>query len=439
MKSAMQAPARGWKWWVLGTLVLAACGAVSEPPEVDPREEGSVSAMRDSGGGQGPLPTWSTPTFAAVPALATDGKQFLTVWRDVLRPTELFAARVSKEGKLLDPDSIRLNLAPAVQAGDPAVAFDGRQFLVVWRSEFTLNLVRVNRDGTVEPPVLTLADTFTSPAPAPTIACGWRKCLVAWIDFEDPRSVRGVIVESDDMGLGTREIVISSPAPSLAAFGISAAWGHDRFLVVWSDERTGTARVIAARVKADGTVLDPAGIPLSDSPGRQTLPDVVATKHGFLVAWTDTRLGNPDIFATLVKPHGAVPDPDGFPIATGPETELQPALAYNGSRVLATWSRLTPERFSVRGNFVRADSTLASPDGFVLSGGEFLREVQQDVAVADGTHFVVYGAAPIVEEPPFQVILGSRVKKNGSRVDDPAIRISHSPSVEGTAGATGSR
>ncbi|MFY0527046.1 hypothetical protein ACN28I_29200 [Archangium gephyra] len=88
---------------------------------------------------------------------------------------------------------------------------------------------------------------------------------------------------------------------------------------------------------------------------------------------------------------------------------------------------------------MRADSTLASPDGFVLSGGEFLREVQQDVAVADGTHFVVYGAAPIVEEPPFQVILGTRVKKNGSRVDDPAIRISHSPSVEDAAGATGER
>ena len=30
-----------------------------------------------------------------------------------------------------------------------------------------------------------------------------------------------------------------------------------------------------------------------------------------------------------------------------------------------------------------------------------------------------------------QVILGTRVKKDGTRVDDPAIRISHSPSVEG--------
>ncbi|WP_375769456.1 hypothetical protein NR798_00820 [Archangium gephyra] len=439
MRSEMQAPRWGRKVLVLGALVLAACGVTAEPPEAEPREEDAVFAMRDSGGGQGPFPTWSTPTFAAVPALATDGQQFLTVWRDSGRPGELYAARVSKHGRLLDPDGIRLNLEPALKDGDPAVAYDGKQFLVVWQSEFTLNLVRVNRDGTVEPPVLPIVDTFTSPAPAPTIACGWRKCLVAWIDFDDPRSVRGVIVETDDSGLGTRELVISSPAPSLAAFGISAAWGHDRFLVVWSDERTGSPKVIAARVKANGTVLDPAGIPLSDSPGRQTNPDVVTTKHGFLVAWTDTRLGNPDIFATLVKSNGSVPDADGFPITTGPETEFLPALAYDGSRVLASWTRFSPERLSVRGNFVRSDGTLAAPDGFPLSNGEFIREGQSDVAFTDETHFVVYGAAPVVDEPPFQVILGSRVKKNGSLVDDPAIRISHSPSVEETAGAPGAR
>ncbi|HYO65803.1 MAG TPA: hypothetical protein VEU33_06950 [Archangium sp.] len=416
---------------MLGTLVLAACGAVPEPLDVDSRQEGSVSAMHDTGGGQGPLPTWSSPTFAAVPAMATDGRQFLTVWRDVLRPTELFGARVSTDGKLLDPDSIRLNLDPAVEAGDPAVAFDGKQFLVVWQGTFTLYLVRVNRDGTVVPPVLPLADIFSSPSPAPTIACGWRKCLVAWPDLADPRGIRGVIVKSDDMGLGTREIVISSPAPALSSFGISAAWGHDRFLVVWSDERTGSLKLVAARVRSDGTVLDPSGIRVSDSPGVQSFPDVVATRHGFFIAWSDTRLGTRDIFGTLVKPNGSVPDPDGFLIETSPDDELDAAVSYDGSRVLATWSRLSPERFSVRGNFVRADGSLASPASFPLSTGEFVREVQQDVAYANGTHFVAWCAAPTVDEPLLQVILGSRVKKNGSLVDDPAIRISHSPSVEG--------
>ncbi len=438
MKSETQAPHRGWMWCVLATLVLAACGAAPEAPEAEPREEGSVSAMHDRGGGQGPLPTWSAPTFAAVPAMATDGHQFLTAWRDVLRPTELFAARVSAEGELLDPESIRLNLDPAVEVGDPAVAYDGRHFLVVWQSTLTMYLVRVDRDGTVVPPVLPIADIFSSPSPAPTIACGWRKCLVAWPDLATPPSIRGVIVKSDDTGLSTREVIIASPAVTFTSFGISAAWGHDRFLVVWSDVRTGAPKLVAARVRSDGTVLDPAGIPVSDSPGEQSFPDVVATKYGFFIAWSDTRLGTRDIFGTLVKANGTVPDPDGFLIESSPDDEIDSAVSYDGSRVLATWSRLSPERFSVRGSFVRGDSTLASPAGFEISAGEFVREVQQDVAYAEGKHFVAYCAAPTVDEPPFQVILGTRVKKNGSPADVPALRISHSPSVEdGTAASPG--
>ncbi|HEX5750905.1 MAG TPA: hypothetical protein VFZ09_32065 [Archangium sp.] len=439
MSSEMQAPRRGWKWFVLGALVLAACGVAPEPRGEDSREEGSVSALRDSHGGQRVFPTWSTPTFASTPVLATDGRQFLTVWRDSGRPGQLFAARVSPHGELLDPEAIRLDLEPTVETGNPAVAYDGRQFLVVWQGQRTLYLVRVNRDGTVEPPVLPLADIFGSPAPAPAIACGWRKCLVAWPDFADPRTIRGVLLETDDHGLGTREILIASPAPSIAPFGISAAWGHDRFLVAWSAARAGSQKIIAARVKTDGTVLDPEGLLLSDAPGEQTRPDVVATKQGFVVAWTDTRRDNPDIFGTLVKANGSVPDSDGFPIATSADTDFLAALSYDGSRVLASWTQSSPNHISVRGNFVRADGSLASPGGFPLSAGEFVREGQSDVVFNGDTHFVVYGAAPVIDEPPFQVILGSRVKKNGALVDVPPIRISHAPSVEGTAVVPGER
>jgi hypothetical protein len=108
-----------------------------------------------------------------------------------------------------------------------------------------------------------------------------------------------------------------------------------------------------------------------------------------------------------------VPAPDGFPISTGPDEDITPALTYDGHRVLATWARLSPGRFSIRGKFSSSHGTPS----------------------VNGKYFLAYGAAPVVDEPPFQVILGTRVKKNGTRVDDPAIRISHSPSVEGTAPA----
>ncbi|QRK12391.1 hypothetical protein JQX13_21625 [Archangium violaceum] len=434
MNSRTQASRWGWTCLLLGALALAACGVAPEPPEEEAREE-SVSAMQDDGGGPSPAPTWSEPSFASGSVVASDGNQFLVVWRDVGRPGQLYAARVSKHGRLLDPEALRLNPAPEVEAGDPAVAFDGGQFLVVWQGQFSLFLVRVERDGTVvDSPPLPIADIFGSPAPAPALACAWRQCLVAWLDFADPGSVRGALLRTDDTGLGTQELTISSPAEAVSSFGISAAWTNNHFLVVWSDARFGGFKLLASRVRSDGRVLDPDGIRVSDSPGDQTFMDVVGTKRGFLVAWSDSRNGPRDIFGTRVRLDGSVPDPDGFPLSIGPGDDIIPALAYDGQWVLATWSRLAPDRGSttIRGNLVRPHGTVATPDGFLLSGGEFVREVDQDVVFGSGKYFMAYGGAPTVDEPPFQVILGTRLRRDGTRVDDPAIRISHSPSVEGT-------
>ena len=208
MSDKTQALDGSGKWLLLGLLALAACGVAPEALEA-PGEEvqaGSVSAMHNK---PSPDPTLSTPTFATGTAVATDGNQSLVVWRDVLRPGEMFAARVSKNGKLLDPESLRLNPG-AVTPGSPAVAFDGRQFLAVWQGEHSLFLARVRPDGTVAGAPRVLASIGADPSSAPGIACTWRTCLVAWSDFGDPRRVRGVLVRALDTGVSTRELTIAT-------------------------------------------------------------------------------------------------------------------------------------------------------------------------------------------------------------------------------------
>ncbi|MCP3144130.1 hypothetical protein [Pyxidicoccus xibeiensis] len=382
---------------------------------------------------QDPGPTWSTPSFASGAEVASDGTRSLVVWRDGSRPGELLAARVSKGGRLLDPESLTLNPSPSVQAGAPAVAYDGRQFLVVWQGEHSLFLARVKPDGTVDGPVLPIVNISGDPSSTPGIACTWRRCLVAWSDFGDPRRIRGVLVKSHDTGVRTQELTLASDAVALSSFGVPVAWSDNRFLVAWSDTRFGdtTPKLLATRVTSDGAVLDPTGILISDTPGAQTWLDVVGTQQGFFVAWSDTRHGTRDLFGTFVRPNGSVPDADGFLLSsTDPGDDVLPSLASDGQRVLATWSRVGPDRFSIRGNLVKPDGTVSTLDGFPLSDGDFVREVEQDVVFQDGQYFMAYSAAPAIDEPPFQVILGTRVRSDGTRVDDPAVRISHSPSVE---------
>ncbi|SEL58453.1 hypothetical protein SAMN05444354_1077 [Stigmatella aurantiaca] len=436
MSSKTQVSQWGWKGLLLGLLAQAACGAVPEALEEAAREDAQEDSVPTLNAPPSPEPTWSTPTFATGTAVATDGHQSLVVWRDVLRPSEMFAARVSKNGRLLDPESIPLNPESAFEPGAPAVAFDGEQFIVTWHGPSTLAVARVNRDGTLDGPPIALVETPGSGSSRSGIACTWRKCLVAWAEYLVPQGVRGIMVEFEGTGIRSREILIASPTPANTSFGVPVAFSNNRFLVAWSSDALSLPKVFAARVTYDGTVLDPGGFLLSDTPGAQTFLDAVGTRQGFLVAWSDSRTGTLDIFGTFVRPDGFVPNREGFPISTGPDEDFTPALAYDGHRVLATWARQSPGQITLLGNFVSAGGTLDPEDSFLLSDGAFARELDQDVVSLNGKFFMAYGAAPIVDEPPFQVILGTHVKKDGTRVDDPAIRISHSPSVEETLPAS---
>jgi hypothetical protein len=64
----------------------------------------------------------------------------------------------------------------------------------------------------------------------------------------------------------------------------SATNGRD-FLLAWSDSRSGNEAIYATRVAADGSVLDPEGILLSNANERSWSPSVAWTGSSYIVAW----------------------------------------------------------------------------------------------------------------------------------------------------------
>ncbi len=96
----------------------------------------------------------SDPTFRppdgdqTVPSVAFDGTNYLIVWEDHRTNTgDIYGARVSEAGVLLDPGGISIS-QPGFEQLTPSVAFGGTNYLVTWADNRTdLSFDHLRRQG----------------------------------------------------------------------------------------------------------------------------------------------------------------------------------------------------------------------------------------------------------------------------------------------------
>jgi hypothetical protein len=175
------------------------------------------------------------------------------------------------------------------------------------------------------------------------VAYGDSHFLVAWTERQNVSTpdVYGRRVSTTGALVDPAAIAIST-APE-AQYNVDVAWQGGNFLVVWEDERAGirdpfgitSADIYGARVDGSGTVLDPAGIPISTDPADQRDPSVAANGR-FLVTWTDRRrnLGS-DVFGSRVETGGTVESPNGQVVAPDAYSAVVAPASGNGRFAVA--------------------------------------------------------------------------------------------------------
>lgn len=146
----------------------------------------------------------------------------------------------------------------------------------------------------------------------------------------------------------------------------AAAFGDGVYLVVWREGwhgEGGEARLRAARVRPDGTVLDAEGLAVAPrAAGVQERPRVAFGGGAFLVVWQALRDGKAyDVLGARISPAGKVLDADPLPVAAGPDNQALPDVASDGDGFLAVWQGV------VREDDVPTYSSFARP---VSAGGE---------------------------------------------------------------------
>ncbi|HVE83825.1 MAG TPA: hypothetical protein VND93_13295, partial [Myxococcales bacterium] len=231
------------------------------------------------------------------PQVASDGTDYLMVWADerntATAGSDIYAARVGRDGGLLDPSGFLVSGAPRDQVL-PAAAFTGAGYLVTWLDY---------RDG----------------------GSG-----AIWAARVDPA---GRVVDPNGFA-------ITSPGP-IGSPRVTAL-GDGGALVVWSDGRNQADSgydLYFARIGPGAAVLDPGGVPLVIAPGYQGSAAVDGDGTRAVVAWTDLRSGtSSDVYAAGVDALGTVTPPGGLGIAVGSHDEREPAVAAGRSgEALIAW------------------------------------------------------------------------------------------------------
>jgi hypothetical protein len=114
-------------------------------------------------------------------------------------------------------------------------------------------------------------------------------------------------------------------------------------------------------------VLDPSGIAISTGGDSQVAPALAWDGTNFLVVWQDTRGSSWDIYGTRVSAGGSVLDPAGIPIATGAGDQTVPALAWNGTNFLVVWADGPMAASDIYGARVSAAGSVLDPSGIPIS------------------------------------------------------------------------
>src|SRR5260370_26745046 len=259
------------------------------------------------------------PIFTNHPAAVVFARDsYLILWSD----RNLYAQRVSRDGQLIETQRL---FASDVLSGNFTAVSNGSRIVVAWHDRFSV----FTTDGALIQSNVRIPVTGTQDVP-PRLVSNGSGFLLAWSNLFAPM-MQTWLLDSNGQPLGSTNATSTSTAPDIAA----ASDGHD-YMVLYSNN---TAGVESIRIAGDGTRIgQPVGLPAMPFGANGALAwdgnNYLAFIGGPLVAHTDW----PQALRRIRI------DAEGKPLAEPMQTVVGafevariPAVASNGRDVIVAW------------------------------------------------------------------------------------------------------
>jgi len=339
----------------------------------------------------------SSPQYApvrdssvAAPSMACNADGCLAAWRDGRQGLgyRVWARRLRADGTPRDPAAFLVSV-DLFDATDPVVATDGTRFLVAWSDLFsTMYLTRVDADDSLHSESADVASYFHDPVRPVALAFNGDGYLVvfAYPVATPGGTLKALRADRDGHILDATPILISDH-PS--ARGIAdVIWTGTQYLVVWNQGQGDGGDAYAARVRADGTVMDASGFFVANLRGFSNTPRLaLGGGKVLLAAGRNAGSSGGGVTAFLLDTDGRNARAVPLPIVLSPNSESMTAVAaWNGSAFVVAW---------MDGTLGRPVAARIAPDGTSIDSAQIVlanptMSQTPAIGVVGSTVFIVY-------------------------------------------------
>jgi hypothetical protein len=313
--------------------------------------------------------------------------------------------------------------------GEPSVAFDGTNYLVVYRKTLnTSNTAFGNLYGTLYSASGTVISTFPISNLGATaehsVAFDGTNYLVVFIP--NTGSGQGIVYGqriSKQGALLDGSMGFAISTPGAASDNLPAvAFDGTNYTVVWSRypySGTGlTPDLVYAQVTPSGSVGALTHFGLSAIPGP---PSIDFDGTNYLVVWKNAQLAPMTISGARISTTGTLIETGGFPICSTGATYSDPRVAFDGTNHLVVWEKVyssnveSPTTGDIFGKRVTTSGIVldggAAGDGIVVNNSSAKKGAP--VVGFDGTNYVVAWPVGVYSTQPPVGIYGTILSTSG--------------------------
>ncbi len=261
------------------------------------------------------IPICTAANDQMFPSAAWDGENFLVVWQDKRsgKRWDIYGARVGIDGTVLDPDGIPIVVGRYDQVS-PTLSFDGENYLVVWQGKRTPKIwnvyfTRVSRNGEVIDNPVPVCPSLKNQA-SPAVAFDGQNYFIVWQDKREGKfwDIYGAKVASSGEILDNNGIAISSTFEDNSSRGDKwrpvLSWNGKYYLIVWMVSPMDNKWFLyGQQVSPEGQPLGGVtDLPIQRDGTNKVFPAIIWNGTEHFLVWEEEPEGDPKIFGASIIP-----------------------------------------------------------------------------------------------------------------------------------------